>query len=424
MVEIFISYSRDDRQRAQRLAELLVRRGYSVWWDVNLLPGTDFSTEIASVIHGAKAAIVLWSSSSIVSLFVRDEAALASRLGILIPILIEPVQPPLGFGSYHCADLSHWTGDPAAAALEPVFQAIITKVPLPSGVAVTSPAAVETALDTFKDEAAFWVSISAVPSQRVEEYEAYLARFGDKAVFADLARSRIATLTAESLNPPQPRPAPNLAHLGDRANVWLSIAAALVTIIAGLAGFYFWRWPNKAPVIFDPPAGNAQDAPPKIADPGGTPPPGNDSGTLDPKSVETQTPQPAQINNTGIPEKSGSLPADPVKVAIVEPVACDPFEDGVGVVTKSCLSPGAGTWNVVVKKTPADTSSPNYMITGSVDGARCGTAKLGATSDDDSFSCVTTAIGNGHLELVIRPSDVAGFDAYHVPMSIRVTRTR
>ncbi|MFI4997767.1 MAG: TIR domain-containing protein, partial [Hyphomicrobiales bacterium] len=33
MVDVFISYAREDRSQAAELAELLEEAGYTVWWD-------------------------------------------------------------------------------------------------------------------------------------------------------------------------------------------------------------------------------------------------------------------------------------------------------------------------------------------------------------------------------------------------------
>ena len=60
--------------------------------------------------------LVLWSSASVVSSFVRDEAAHARDAGKLLPLRIEDVRPPLGFGTIHTLDLLDWNGDPADPA--------------------------------------------------------------------------------------------------------------------------------------------------------------------------------------------------------------------------------------------------------------------------------------------------------------------
>lgn len=42
MADIFISYSKEEPKTTERLAQALQKYGYSVWWDVTLVPGEDF----------------------------------------------------------------------------------------------------------------------------------------------------------------------------------------------------------------------------------------------------------------------------------------------------------------------------------------------------------------------------------------------
>src|SRR5262249_23922337 len=53
---------------------------------------------------------VLWSTHSVESDWVKEEAEEARAVGKLIPVLIEPVKPPVGFRSIQAADLINWDG--------------------------------------------------------------------------------------------------------------------------------------------------------------------------------------------------------------------------------------------------------------------------------------------------------------------------
>ena len=108
MHDIFISYARKDRPIANRLAEKLEQQGWSVWWDPKLLVGSEYRRAILEALKTASSVIVLWSKTSVESTFVQDEAERARRRGVLIPVCIEEVDPPLGFGCLHCAVLSNW----------------------------------------------------------------------------------------------------------------------------------------------------------------------------------------------------------------------------------------------------------------------------------------------------------------------------
>ena len=61
MSDIFISYAREDRSRAQELAAVLEGQGWSVWWDRSIPPGRSFDQVIEEALVGAKCVLVLWS---------------------------------------------------------------------------------------------------------------------------------------------------------------------------------------------------------------------------------------------------------------------------------------------------------------------------------------------------------------------------
>jgi TIR domain len=113
MTDIFISYAREDRARAARLASALEAFGWSVWWDRKIIAGQSFDEAIERELEIAKRVLVLWSKDSINSEWVRNEAAVAAERGVLVPALIDPVKLPLEFRRRQTIDLVDWDGDPA-----------------------------------------------------------------------------------------------------------------------------------------------------------------------------------------------------------------------------------------------------------------------------------------------------------------------
>lgn len=105
MASVFLSYDREDLGRAKTVASALEKAGHSVWWDRHIRGGSQYSREIEEALKRAEAVVVLWSSRSVESGWVRDEAAAGRDSGRLVPVLIEPVDPPLGFRQYQCIDL-------------------------------------------------------------------------------------------------------------------------------------------------------------------------------------------------------------------------------------------------------------------------------------------------------------------------------
>ncbi|HYB58465.1 MAG TPA: toll/interleukin-1 receptor domain-containing protein, partial [Alphaproteobacteria bacterium] len=64
MSDLFISYSRLDQERVEKLAQALERAGLSVWWDRRIKSGESFDRVIEQAIAEAKAVIVAWSRHS------------------------------------------------------------------------------------------------------------------------------------------------------------------------------------------------------------------------------------------------------------------------------------------------------------------------------------------------------------------------
>jgi serine/threonine-protein kinase len=122
MSEIFISYKAEDRPRAQPLVEALEAEGLSVWWDARVGGGEAWRETIAEHLDAAGCVIVLWSKRSTgpEGRFVRDEAARAQQHGTYLPVTIDKVDPPLGFGEMQALSLGGWKGDPA----DPRYRAV------------------------------------------------------------------------------------------------------------------------------------------------------------------------------------------------------------------------------------------------------------------------------------------------------------
>lgn len=122
--DIFVSYARENRAVAALLAEGLSAHGLTVWWDSDLSAGAEFAAVIEAKLLGAAAVIVLWSADSVRSSFVRDECSRAVRQNKLVPVRIEDVELPLGFGQLHTLDLLEWDGDIDDAAFQKLLQGV------------------------------------------------------------------------------------------------------------------------------------------------------------------------------------------------------------------------------------------------------------------------------------------------------------
>jgi tetratricopeptide (TPR) repeat protein len=113
MDEIFLSYKSEDRPRAKVIADELERQGYSVWLDQKIPPGKTYDEFIKEVLDSSKCVVVLWSKESVKpkeGKWVRTEATIGDRRGILVPVLIDDVEPPIAFLLTEAAKLIDWDG--------------------------------------------------------------------------------------------------------------------------------------------------------------------------------------------------------------------------------------------------------------------------------------------------------------------------
>ncbi len=111
--DVFISYKAEDRPRLKALVAALEAEGFSIWWDAHIGGGANWREDIQEHLDAAKCVIVAWSKRSVgrEGNFVRDEATRAQRRGVYLPIRLDSVEPPLGFGEVQAIQFKGWKGD-------------------------------------------------------------------------------------------------------------------------------------------------------------------------------------------------------------------------------------------------------------------------------------------------------------------------
>ena len=124
MNDIFISYDSEDRAIAQKFADGLESRGWSVWWDREIPLGKAFDQVIEEELNAARCVIVLWSKQSVRSRWVKTEAAAAADRECLLPVLIDDVEIPFEFKRIQTAMLMNWPGDAADPEFNRLLQAV------------------------------------------------------------------------------------------------------------------------------------------------------------------------------------------------------------------------------------------------------------------------------------------------------------
>jgi len=126
MSDVFVSYKAEDRKRVKPLVEALQAEGFSVWWDEQIGGGAAWRSAIESELNAAKCVIVIWSNRSVGpdGTFVQDEATRAQQRHVYVPVLIDKVHLPLGFGETQALPLTGWRGDRADPRYEAVLAAV------------------------------------------------------------------------------------------------------------------------------------------------------------------------------------------------------------------------------------------------------------------------------------------------------------
>lgn len=124
MASVFLSYDRDDSDKARTLAVALEKAGHSVWWDLHVRGGAQFGKVIEEALKAADVVVVLWSKQSIESAWVKDEASAGRDSGRLVPLSLDGTLAPMGFRQFQTIDFSRWKGRGKSAE----FQALLVAV--------------------------------------------------------------------------------------------------------------------------------------------------------------------------------------------------------------------------------------------------------------------------------------------------------
>ena len=131
MADIFLSYNEKDRDTVRRLAETLKSVGWSVWWDRHIPAGGTWRQLLERELAAMRCMIVVWSSNSVKSEWVCEEATEGRLQGCLMPVCIEAVKPPAGFREIQAADLVGWDGTATFIGMRTLIEDIQQRIGAP-----------------------------------------------------------------------------------------------------------------------------------------------------------------------------------------------------------------------------------------------------------------------------------------------------
>ena len=140
MSDIFLSYAREELARVRPLIQALEGHGWDVWWDEKIPAGQQYNQAIAIALREARCVLVVWSQASVESHWVQDEATRGRDRGILIPVRIDDIELPLGFGMFQTARLTQWRGDAADLEFVRIVQEVTRLIGPPAQLELETPA--------------------------------------------------------------------------------------------------------------------------------------------------------------------------------------------------------------------------------------------------------------------------------------------
>lgn len=128
MTQIFLSYKREDGDRAAVIVDALRGAGLTVWWDQDIPAGAQWRQVVVSHLDAAELCLVLWTPLSTAQggRYVIEEAERAAGRDAYLGVRLDSVIPPFGFTEQQAIDLSAWSGradDPRLAAFVAQVQA-------------------------------------------------------------------------------------------------------------------------------------------------------------------------------------------------------------------------------------------------------------------------------------------------------------
>ncbi|MES9922728.1 MAG: SUMF1/EgtB/PvdO family nonheme iron enzyme [Candidatus Thiodiazotropha endolucinida] len=125
MSDIFISYKREEQDKARQLATALMKEGWTVWWDRNLQGGQRIEDVIQHALSNARCVVSILSTQALQSDYVMNETRYALRRKKLIPVVIDYVELPFDLEGVHTPKLIGWNGNEASADYKDLLEDIV-----------------------------------------------------------------------------------------------------------------------------------------------------------------------------------------------------------------------------------------------------------------------------------------------------------
>ena len=131
MYDVFISYAREDLHRVEPIVKELLKLGWRVFVDRNILPGSNWRGDIDKALKETCCVLVVWTLASVndqLHPWVYEEAECGRKQDTLVPLCLDGVQQPRGFCSVQSVDLSGWNGNSSDSVFVVCINGIMAKI--------------------------------------------------------------------------------------------------------------------------------------------------------------------------------------------------------------------------------------------------------------------------------------------------------
>lgn len=147
MADVFISYARTERKKAEQIKSAIEGLGLTVFFDVDGLDGGDvFPDVLDREVKNASCVLGLWSPHALSRPWIRTECLIGKDRGVFIPAAIEPVNSldvPAAFYGVHYNDLTDFTGDLSHPGWIKLVRALARTLRRPGLIEATKPKPLE-----------------------------------------------------------------------------------------------------------------------------------------------------------------------------------------------------------------------------------------------------------------------------------------
>ncbi|MDE2459736.1 MAG: TIR domain-containing protein [Gammaproteobacteria bacterium] len=198
MADVFVSYARTDKTRVAPLVAALEAKGWSVWWDPEITPGREFDDEIDGELQAAKAVLVVWTPTSVVSRWVRGEARDAAERGILVPVRFDQARLPIDVRALHTTDLDDWRENPSHSALQDCLRALEAMIARSQATQPVKTTSGSTETPSAKDSARFSICVLPFNNMSGDAEQDYFSDGITEDIITDL--SKVSALAVTSSN--------------------------------------------------------------------------------------------------------------------------------------------------------------------------------------------------------------------------------